>query len=285
MFEFAVFADDIDQDFNHALDVIEALGLKWVEIRSAWGQNLVHHSDEKLQVIRQAIRARGLRVPCIAAPLFKSRLKGQGEADAQLFFAEEQDDMAQQLAILRRSAELARLFETDLVRCFSFWRIDKDLAAIWPDLLEAFGQAVQLAEQEGITLVLENDYGCNLGGGADSARFIDQIGSPHLKLLWDPGNAYFVGETPYPMGYESGKHVVGHVHVKDAVFDPLSGEYRWVALGSGEVDLPGQLRALRADGYSGVVSVENHFTPAAGTKEDGVRQSFAGLQRLIEAID
>jgi sugar phosphate isomerase/epimerase len=285
MFELAIFTDDIDQNLDHALDVIEELDVSWVEIRSAWGQNLVHHSGQKIEEIRRAIHNRGMRVACIAAPLFKSRLQGRGKADEELFFAEEQDDMAQQLAILRRSAELARLFDTDLVRCFSFWRIDDDPTALWPDLLESFAPAVRLAEAEGITLVMENDYGCNLGGGAESARFIEQIGSPHLRLLWDPGNAYFVGETPYPDGYEAGKHVVGHVHVKDAVFDPPSGTYHWVALGSGEVDLTGQLRALKADGYSGVVSMENHFTPTAGTKEDGVRQSFAGLKRLIAEMN
>lgn len=284
MFDLAIFADDIDQDLNHALDVIEDLGVKWVEIRSAWSKNLVHHTDEKIQEIHDAIYSRGMRVPCIAAPLFKSRLKGQGEADTELFHAEEQDDMEQQLAILRRSAELARLFETNLVRCFSFWLINKELTAIWPDLLEAFTPAVQLAEQEGITLVMENDFGCNLGGGIDSAPFIEEINSPHLKLLWDPGNAYFTGENAYPAGYEASKHVLGHVHVKDAVYNPQTDEYRWVSLGSGEVDLLGQLRALKADGYTGVISMENHFAPPDGDTEAGVRQSFAGLQQLLAQV-
>jgi sugar phosphate isomerase/epimerase len=285
MFDLAIFADDIDQDLNHALDVIEELGVKWVEIRSAWGTNMVNHTDEKIELIHDTILSRGMRVPCIAAPLFKSRLKGQGEADTELFHAEEQDDMEQQLAILRRSAELARLFETNLVRSFSFWRTGEEPTNVWPDLLEAFTQAVQLAEQEDIILVMENDFGCNLGSGVDSARFIEEINSPHLKLLWDPGNAYFVGENAYPTGYEASKHVLGHVHVKDAVYDPQTGEYRWVALGSGEVDLLGQLKALKADDYQGVISMENHFTPPDGNPEAGVRQSFAGLQRLLAQVD
>jgi sugar phosphate isomerase/epimerase len=285
MFELAVFADDISQDLDHALDVIEELGVKWVEIRSAWSKNLVHHTDEKVEEVCRAIHNRGMRLPCIAAPLFKSRLKGQGQADAELFHAEEQDDLTQQLAILRRSAELARLFDTNLVRCFSFWRVNGNREQVWADMLEAFQQAVSIAEQEGITLVMENDFGCNLGGGEDSAPFIEEINSPHLKLLWDPGNAYFVGENAYPTGYEASKHVLGHVHVKDAVYNPQSGEYRWVALGSGEVDLLGQLRALKADNYQGVISMENHFTPPDGDPEAGVRQSFAGLQHLIAQVE
>jgi sugar phosphate isomerase/epimerase len=131
---------------------------------------------------------------------------------------------------------------------------------------------------------MENDFECNLGSGEQAARFIDEIGSPHLRLLWDPGNAYFVGEKPYPDGYERGKHLIAHVHLKDAVRDPDTGQPRWVILNTGEVDMLGQLRALKADGYAGVVTLENHFTPPGGSQEDGVRQSFANLQRLMAQL-
>ena len=284
MFNLAVFADDIDQDLDHALDVVEEFGVEWVEIRSAWGKNLVDHTDEAVRQVHDAIHTRGLRVPCIAAPLFKSRLRGQGEASEELFFAQQRDDVAQQIAMLRRAAEIARLFDTKLVRCFSFWRIGDDPAEIWSDLLEPFQEAIRAAQEGDIILVLENDFECNLGSGRQAANFIEQVNSPHLKLLWDPGNAYFVGETPYPAGYEYGKHLIGHVHIKDAVRDPETHRPRWVALGSGDVELLGQLRALKADDYAGVVSMENHFTPAGGSPEDGVRESFAGLQRLMAEV-
>jgi len=80
------------------------------------------------------------------------------------------------------------------------------------------------------------------------------------------------------------KHLIGHVHMKDAVRDPATGRARWVALGTGEVDLPGQLRALVEDGYHGVLTLENHYTPPGGRPEDGVRESLAGLRRLLEEI-
>jgi sugar phosphate isomerase/epimerase len=291
MFELAVFADDIDQDLEHALDVVQEFGLQWVEIRSAWGVNLMDHTDEKVRQVLQATQARGLRVPCIAAPLFKSRLGGRGEVSKELFHAQQQDDLELQMALLRRAAEIAHIFGTELVRCFSFWRIELgapgiefDPVAIWPEMLGPFHQAVRAAEEEGIILVLENDFECNLGGGAETARFIEEIGSPHLRLLWDPGNAQFAGERAFPDGYEAGKHLIDHVHVKDATSDPRTGEPRWVPAGSGEVGLLGQLRALKADSYEGVATLENHYVPPGGTKEDGVRESFAGLQRLMAGV-
>jgi len=285
MFNLAVFTDDINQDLERALDVVEELGVKWVEIRSAWGKNLVFHADEQLQEIAHAIHSRGLRVRCVAAPVFKSRLKGCGEASKQLFQAEEQDDPRQQLAMIRKAARIARLFDTHLVRCFAFWRIGDDPTPIWADLLEQFQPALKVAQEEAIVLAMENDFECNLGSGEQAARFIEQVGSPHLRLLWDAGNAFFVGETPYPDGYEASKHLIAHVHVKDAVRDAQTGKPRWVTFGAGEVDMGGQLRALIEDGYEGVVTMENHFTPPGGSPEDGVRQSFANLQRLMAEVN
>jgi sugar phosphate isomerase/epimerase len=129
-----------------------------------------------------------------------------------------------------------------------------------------------------------DDFECNLGTGQEAARLIAEIGSPSLRALWDPGNAYFVGETPFPTGYGHVKGLIAHVHAKDAARDPADNTARWVALGSGDVDLLGQLRALKADGYAGVITLESHYLPPGGGKADGVRESFQGLQRLMEQL-
>jgi L-ribulose-5-phosphate 3-epimerase len=286
VFEIAVFADDITQDLDHALDVVAEFGLEWVEIRSAWGKNLMVQTGEDLDRVVQTIHGRGFRVPCVAAPVLKSRLPGyQGAKAGHLFHGEEQDAPEQQMALIRRAARIGRRFHTSLVRCFSFWRIGDDPAPLWADLLAQFQMAVQVAAEEDVVLVLENDFECNLGSGELAARLIEEVDSPHLRLLWDCGNAYFVGEEPYPPGYGRSKALIGHVHVKDAAPDPETGELRWVELGTGRVDMLGQLRALRADGYRGIVSMENHYTPPGGTPEEGVRQSFAGLRCLLAEVE
>ena len=280
----ALFADDIDQDVTHALDVIESFGLKWVEIRSAWGKNMIDHADKQAREVHALITQRGMKVRCIAAPLLKCKLKGKGEVSQETFNAQTRDSIEQQLAVLRRAIELARLFDTNLVRSFSFWKVGNAPTPIWDELLDPFQPIVRIAEQEGITLAMENDFECNIGTGAWSAKFIKAINSPNFRLLWDPGNAYFDGEAkPYPDGYAQIKNLIAHVHVKDARRN-AQGKMEWVALGTGEVDLLGQLRALNADGYHGVIAMENHYTPPNGTKEDGVRDSFKGLQKMIASL-
>lgn len=284
MLDVGVFADDVGQDLDHALAVAQSLGVTWVELRSAWGKNLVDHTEQDAREIVARVRARGLRVPCIAAPLLKCRLDGLGEASREQFFAETRDTWEQQLAVLRRAAALARLCGTRLVRCFSFWRAGGDPAPIWDRLTSRVRDLVRAAETEAVVLVMENDFECNLGTGALAARLVHEIDSANLRVLWDPANAYVAGETPYPDGYAHVRPLVAHVHLKDAVRSAPGEAPRWVALGTGAVDLRGQIRALLADGYRGVATMEDHHVPPGGDREAGVRESFRGLQDLLRAV-
>jgi sugar phosphate isomerase/epimerase len=285
MFDISVFADDIDQDLDRALDVVQEMGLHWIEIRSAWGKNLLFQSHKELERVAQTIHDREIKVCSVAAPIFKSRLEGHGGTRGELFHGEERDTLEEQLELIRRGAHVARMFNTQLVRCFSFWSLGVRPEEVWHKLLKQFRPAVQVAEDENITLILENDSECNLVSGYDVARFIQELGSQHLRSLWDPANAAFAGEVPYPEGFGHVRNLVSHVHIKDVTRDTDTGELSWVPVGQGSVDLAGQLQALWTDGYEGVLSIENHYTPPGGTMEDGVRQSFAGLQRIIEALD
>ena len=70
-----------------------------------------------------------------------------------------------------------------------------------------------------------------------------------------------------------------------AYLSTSNGKLVQVELGTGHMDMLGQLQALKDDGYRGIVSMENHYTPAGGTPEDGVRQSFAGLRRLLAEME
>ena len=133
-----------------------------------------------------------------------------------------------------------------------------------------------------MTLAFENVRSCNIGTGAETARLMeDSQLAEYLRVIWDPGNAYVSGEAqPYPDGYEVVKPWIVHVHVKDAVLGP-DGSSVWKPIGAGRVDYVGQLKALAEDGYEGVVSLETHYFPENGTREQGSRESFAGLQAIL----
>jgi sugar phosphate isomerase/epimerase len=183
----------------------------------------------------------------------------------------------QQDEVLERCLELAKAFRTDRVRCFDFWRLDDQAphrAAINQKLLDAAGKA----GKKGIILVLENEGSCNTATGAEAAKLLSEINSPHFMLNWDPGNAAARGETPYPDGYNLlPKNRIGHCHCKDAVKKADGNGYEWAAMGRGVIDWVGQFQSLKRDGYDHAVSLETHWR-GAGTAEESTRQSWAGMK-------
>ncbi len=281
-FKLSILTDEISQDFGHALEVAAGeFGLGWVELRELWNKNLTALDEKQVEEARRLIERSKLRVSAIASPLFKVDWPGapvsQYSSQRDQFGAD--SAFKQQDAVLERVLELARALKTDRVRCFDFWRLDNQApyrAAI-DDKLRA---AAAKAGRQKVTLVLENEYACNTATAAEAARTLGAVRSPYLKLTWDPGNAAFRGEEPFPDGYSRlPKERIGHVHCKDAMRKP-DGTYAWAAMGEGLIDWVGQFRALKRDGYRGTVTLETHWR-GAGTPESSSRQCWAAMKKQL----
>ena len=200
--------------------------------------------------------------------------------------------LAEQMDLLRRCIRIAGEFDTRLIRVFSFWRKEAYTSEIEQRIIEAFAEPVALAEAEGITLALENEHACFVGTGVEAARIAAAIDSPSLKIVWDPGNAFFADEVPYPTGYDAVRPWLCHVHIKDGKMVATEDQGRrpqWCVVGDGEINYLGQFAALKRDGYTGYISLETHYVPAEGSgengkgiPEDGSRPCLAALRRLID---
>jgi len=280
-FRVAVINDEISQDFGRACEIAaQEFGMQWIELRGMWNKNILKLDEKEVSEARRTLKKYNLRVTDIASPLFKVDWKGAPRSkfsEAEDFHADFTFD--QQDEALERAIHLAKAFQTDRVRCFDFWRLDDQesyRAAINEKLLDAATKA----GKKGITLLLENDSGLNTATGAEAAKVLDAVKSPHLMLNWDPGNAAASGETPYPDGYDLlPKDRIGHCHCKDAI--KHGNDYDWAAMGRGIVDWAGQFRALKRDGYHFAVSLETHWE-GGGTPEESSRQSWAGMKGLLQ---
>ena len=74
------------------------------------------------------------------------------------------------------------------------------------------------------------------------------------------------------------EHVI-NVHVKDVGF--IDGERHWLPIGAGDVNYVEFFRALKDDGYDGVVALETHYRPESGSRVEGSRESLEGLREAI----
>lgn len=253
-FKLGVICDEISQDLEVVIRTAKDYRLDSVEIRSVWDVKVQDLKKEHLSKLKRDLGAAGLRVIGIASPFLKCDIDN----------AKEYRD---HISILRRCIEIARALDTDIVRGFTFWRKEglEGLPKNWDNIVERFAEPTGIAEKEDITLAVENEQSCFVGTGVDLARFLSEIDSDHVKAIWDPGNAYYddAHEQAYPVGYEALKDWIVHVHLKDVVINRETGKPECVPIGTGEVDIEGQLRALKADGYAGCVSLETHWRPKA----------------------
>jgi sugar phosphate isomerase/epimerase len=194
------------------------------------------------------------------------------------------EEYSQHIEHLLRSIEIAPLFDTNVVRLFSFWKED-NVEEKWEQIFEKMELPIRIAEREGVILGFENVSSGNIGTSDDLELLFQRFDSPNLKLIWDPGNAYAAGEeAPFPDGYEKIKDKIIHIHVKDAVFNE-QGERIWKPIGQGAVDYEGQMKALYRDQYHGVIALETHCTSASGSKIDGTKESFDGLMNIIKGVE
>jgi len=283
MYQIGIFPDEITQDFERALYVMKELGASIAELRSMWGKNIIDLPDDDLSRAKKMLEKSKFTVSCIASPFLKCNLRGEEGAKGDTFMAADRS-YEQQLDVLRHSMELAEMFDTKLVRSFAFWREEELTEEIWQEIFERFREPVEMVRKKGFILALENEHACYVGSAEESLRLLKEINSPHLRLIWDPGNAFFTGEEPYPYGYNLIKDYIAHIHVKDAVINDETGEPEWRPVGKGKIDFVAQFKALLKDDYRGVVSLETHYKPEGGTPEDGTRESFQGMKEaLLEA--
>jgi sugar phosphate isomerase/epimerase len=236
------FGDEIDPDLEIQLAVLQALGSRHIEVRSAWGTNVVDFDPEQIEAVRAALLRRGMRVSAIASPI--------GKVD----IARPIDD---EVARLRRVIDLAHALDCRYIRMFSFFRGEGvEVASTRDRVLTALREFATLAEKQGVILLHENEKEIFGDVPTRVLDIIESVGSDALKVAWDSANFVQVGVRPYTDGYAMLRPHLEYLQVKDAVL--ATGEV--VPAGEGDGELLETLTALRDDGYTGFASLEPHLT-------------------------
>ena len=282
LFQLSVITDEISQDFGHAVEVAaNDFGVGLVELRGLWKKNIVNLDEKEVAEAKRILAKYELRVTVIASPLFKvdwpgapkSKYSPTGSAYGASFSFEQQGE------VLERATSMARAFQTNKVRLFDFWRLEDDKP--YRDAMDLkLREFSDKAAKNNIILILENEYECNSGTGAEAARTLAAVPNKNFMINWDPGNAAALGEKAYPDGYAKiPKERIGHMHLKD-VQKKADGTYGWEAMGKGIIDYAEQFRAMLRDGYRGTMSLETHWN-GGGTPEESSRICMAGTKELL----
>jgi L-ribulose-5-phosphate 3-epimerase len=279
-----IITDEISQDLDRALGFISEYSLDYSELREMWNKNIMSLSREELNRAKELVAKHHLKVSDIASPLYKYNLPempARANEKRDTFRANFTEDDTEDL--LHRSFEIARLFGTNKVRIFTYWRVD-DPEKAYPYIRDRLAKGAEIAGKEGMILVLENEPACNIGTGKELGRFLRDVNSPYLRGNWDPGNAAALGEVAYPDGYREVRGWFDHMHLKDVRKDPQTGEFHWLPMGAGSIDYVGQFRALIEDGYNNTISLETHYRRPDGNALESTRESLEGLLKILKEV-
>ena len=263
----SIISDEISRDPLTAAELAAQWGLRHLELRSYYGTRAPRAmSNADITAVARAASGFGLDVPSISPGLFKLTID-----DPAI------DDHRGNLGV--RCLEMAEMLGAGVMVVFPYVRTDREEPEDeWPDELVAdFRRTADLAAERGITIAIENEPICYAATGQSLARLLDEIDRPNCGANWDPANHFVYRPEDFRGGYQALRQRIVHVHVKDHAVD-AHGARRTVPTGEGEVDWPGQVRALLDDGYEGLMAVETHFAPRVA----GSHASVAALQAILD---
>jgi L-ribulose-5-phosphate 3-epimerase len=267
--------DEIDDDVLTAARFLREHGLKWAEVRNIWGPYNTSQPVEKIHEAARIFDGNGIHVSIESTGFFKIPLPPDTPEGRKVL-----DD---QWTLLNAAMERAKIFGTDKLRIFTFMLrkgetpSDKSYARIDELLREASRRA------KGYRLAVENIGGGHVATGAQAGALLKRVKEANVGITWDPNNAGESGEQSFPDGYRKMDPArIFHVHLRDYKHLP-DGKVVWTAVGQGEFDNLGQIRALLKDGYRETFTLETHWRDPKG-KMYSTETSLAALLKVVEKV-
>ena len=271
-----VTTDEIDDDVPTAAKFLREYGLGWAEVRNIWGKYNTEQPLEKVREARGIFDQNGIKVSIADTAFFRIPLPPES--------AEGQRILDEQWALLNTSMERAKAFGTQKLRIFAFMASgggtpsDKSYARMY----ELLSEAARRARPGGFRLAVENLGGGCVATGAQAGEMLKRVKADNFGLVWDPNNAGEAGEQSFPDGYRKLDPArIFHVHLRD--YKHENGKVVWTAVGDGEFDNLGQIRALRKDGFKETFTLETHWLDPKG-KAYSSATSLKGLLKVIERV-
>lgn len=279
-FKLSAFGDEIAPDLDEQLTTLKALDVGGLDLRGAWGKNVLFMEDEDLERVMAVCNAHGVTVACLGSPVGKSPIEAPIEV--------EMDN-------LRALFHVGETVGCRRIRLFSFYPPDPDggrhpetnegYDAYVDATVERLRKLAELADAAGFTLLLENEKGIVTDTLARCEAVLKAVDSPALRFLWDSANFVQVGEAQVvERGWPMVGDLIGYVHIKDAVL----GDGHVVPAGEGDGQLPLLLTKLKDTGYQGVLALEPHLRIAGHSTgfsgADGMTMAVNALRKVMDEV-
>ena len=282
-----VITNGISEDLEYALKVMNKTGVKYAELQFVWDKQVGDHTPEEINKIKKLVDSYGVKVSCVS----RHNFNGLSVMDTEV----DDENYNQHMEYLKKTIDMAKTLETRLVRVMTFnkqmviWGTNGAERWVaggnksWNKFLKLFEKPVQLAEDEDVDLVMETGTNAMIVSGYLARKMIEDLGTKHLKVIWDIANSLYCADIPFPDAYAEIRDHIGHIHMKDMKVDIPKATVNFRSLGRGDLApyLEDIANALRKDNYNGVISLESVYRPDGGTFEDGYYKSIEAMKELF----
>ncbi|HEX3199225.1 MAG TPA: TIM barrel protein, partial [Propionibacteriaceae bacterium] len=212
-----------------------------VEVRSAWGSNILDLDAGQLSKLQETLAEYELKVSSIGSPIGKIFID---------------DEFPPHLERMQHAVEVAEILEAPYIRIFSFFIPEgTDPDSRRDEMLTRMSGLADAAADSDVILVHENEKDIYGDIPRRCLDIVTSVSSPRLQLAWDPANFVQVGVRPFTEGYAMLRPHVGYIQIKDA----LLADGTVVVAGAGDGEVVETIRALRADDFDGFFSLEPHL--------------------------
>lgn len=269
MWTLSGFADEIDADLATQCAVLSELGLTHLELRSAWGVNVLDLDDAQVERVAAVLRDHGLLVSSLGSPIGKITVD---------------DPFEPHLQRMDRALEVAERLGAPYIRIFSFFLApEQSPDSVRDEVLRRMAALAARAEGRDVVLLHENEKAIYGDVPERVLDLVTAVGSPALRLAWDPANFVQVGVDPFPEAFALLRPYVDYIQIKDA----RRGSGQVVVAGEGDGRIPETVHALHEDGYDGFFSMEPHLADAhhlgGFSGPDGFRRATRAFMAILDA--
>ena len=281
-----IITDGISQEADVALRFCADEGIPYADFQFVWDVQIGDQTDEQIKELKRLTKEYSVKVGCVTHHNFNGLPAKMETLDS--------DEYRQHMETYKRCFQIANELECPMVRVMSTKKemilfgsqgADKWVTAqgAWEAQVALYREPVEYAEKMGTTIVTENCNGGQVTSNRLAAMLVEELGSGILKILWDPCNAMYCTERPYPDGYQAGRKYIGHIHIKDAKIDIAGATVEFRSLGTGDMApyLLDIAAALKEDNYDGIVSLEANYRPEGKDFIDGTRSSIGRFREIF----
>lgn len=270
MFTLSAFADEIADDPVLQLNRLQQEHIRWLELRSMWGVNVLQLDREQLAEAKRLLDAAGAGVSSIGSPIGKIQIS---------------DPFEPHLQMVETAIAAARFFGAPYIRIFSFYTPKGENPDLYREqVLERMKAICAIAEEAKITLLHENETHI-YGDTPERCRdILESCASPYLRCAFDPANFIRCGARPMTDAYPLLAEYTDYIHVKDALLD--TGKV--VPAGAGDGQVPELLETLQKRSFQGFLSLEPHLRWTPDYKDKDPAEAFsvaaAALKGLLDGM-